>query len=711
MELSAEDRQLIGSSDLSDAGEVSDNTVNALLESPQPATDQPSVDPQPTSQNSSEPAQGITGRVAHLPDQSGITPQPSRGTKRTALEPNPRVEPEDGAHATSFNPSSSDSDDDDETIDVVGIGATPNRAAFNKLTQHQQDQMVEHYVHHSLLSGKRHRLHALFAKPAMQSVLALRPGLLEASLSYRSRHKDKLRTILPVEVEESDLNRFPENLGTQVIKPEFQWTTTMSNELEEFAALWHGDQTTPAQWDDLLNQLRTWLNLIPGLNKMLLTPDDASNYKFCSTVCKARLLYVIKKIFRHGQAEVILNHLSIEDENVDPKKALQAILDHYKVGVDTNVEERERLIKELREPYCVDEDEVKWSNSINKKWLRLQRLARDAPRNTWQSTIPKESDIIKWMCRGNPASRPTRSPYPVWLTENIIDKASKRSSIPEFFNTIFEWYDEHRWFKDQCTAVSPPPYGGTARIALSTDLIIPAGYPQLPAPNREWGQLPAKWDGISCFHTEFMPSTRISNGNTHQTVMVRNPTTKQWQCPYGEDCNEIKRKLDPAMKKLNPSWVPPARLPNTRKGIGNKRTEPIQGTRKSGPKKVKKTSSPAFVNCPNYQAWGKCALKRRCPNFAGHGKLNGVPLTTQQRQEIFHKAKKSLSADTAQQSTTTVAAQPVTSPTQRVSRAEVTALFQQFVPNSTTTNDQPPQTTQQEAFMQFLQSKGVSLTE
>ena len=133
MELSAEDRQLIGSSDLSDAGEVSDNTVNALLESPQPATDQPSVDPQPTSQNSSEPAQGITGRVAHLPDQSGITPQPSRGTKRTALEPNPRVEPEDGAHATSFNPSSSDSDDDDETIDVVGIGATPNRAALTSL--------------------------------------------------------------------------------------------------------------------------------------------------------------------------------------------------------------------------------------------------------------------------------------------------------------------------------------------------------------------------------------------------------------------------------------------------------------------------------------------------------------------------------------------------------------------------------------------------
>ena len=50
-------------------------------------------------------------------------------------------------------------------------------------------------------------------------------------------------------------------------------------------------------------------------------------------------------------------------------------------------EQREQLLMSLRTPYCTSIDPVAWYNSINTKWIRIHKMAREATPRTWQNHV------------------------------------------------------------------------------------------------------------------------------------------------------------------------------------------------------------------------------------------------------------------------------------------------------------------------------------
>ena len=172
-----------------------------------------------------------------------------------------------------------------------------------------------------------------------------------------------------------------------------------------------------------------------------------------------------------------------------------------------------------------------------------------------------------------------------------------------------------------------------------------------------------------------MPSARKAGQSTHQTPMVKNKSTNKWQCPYGKDCNEITRKLDPAMRKQNPSWVPPSPAPNLKSSQSPSKV-PHKGKGNAGKTTVKQTKG-SGVNCKTYLTYGSCPLKNKCPFKEGHGKRNGIPLGHKERQALYTKGQSKLSAQAGQSSPSASATSTPQNqaPMLQVSRARLVELL------------------------------------
>ena len=299
-----------------------------------------------------------------------------------------------------------------EEIDVPCIPETPSKPSFMKLSLKQIDQLVEYYIPNPVIRGPEGGIHTYFNSPHMSNILALRPGLEDACISYRARYKDVWDSVAPVPVTESDLNRFKSSqevagILEEIRRPTFKWDDAAQEEVMQLSHLWYGDKTTPAGWYDLLNALRQWLNLQPGLAGIILSnSENPPPYSQYSVQLRSRMLFILKKIFTSGQANAILATQAIMGVDADPRDAMQQILTYYNVGEDTEAEQREQLLMSLRTPYCTGIDPVAWYNSINTKWIRIHKMAREATPRTWQNQIPHEKEIIQWMCYGKPAQPP-----------------------------------------------------------------------------------------------------------------------------------------------------------------------------------------------------------------------------------------------------------------------------------------------------------------
>ena len=124
-----------------------------------------------------------------------------------------------------------------EEIDVPGIPETPNKPSFMQLSLKQIDQLVEYYIPNPVIRGPEGGIHTYFGSPHMKNILALRPGLEDACISYRARYKDIWDSVAPTPVLVNDHNRFPDSqtradLWAQVsARPTFKWDDAAQEEV------------------------------------------------------------------------------------------------------------------------------------------------------------------------------------------------------------------------------------------------------------------------------------------------------------------------------------------------------------------------------------------------------------------------------------------------------------------------------------------------
>ena len=69
-----------------------------------------------------------------------------------------------------------------------------------RLSLKQIDQLVEYYIPNPVIRGPEGGIHTYFWSPHMKNILALRPGLEDACISYRARYKDIWDSVAPTPV-------------------------------------------------------------------------------------------------------------------------------------------------------------------------------------------------------------------------------------------------------------------------------------------------------------------------------------------------------------------------------------------------------------------------------------------------------------------------------------------------------------------------------